>query len=105
MRGLIGCEFSGVMRGAFRPRGHDAWSCDLLPTEADPKYHIQDDILKVLASRTWRRFDLFIAHPREEAEANARDLMWRWMAVRDTRAVESADPVNYRWAGGKLEAV
>jgi len=42
---------------------------------------------------------------RQEAEDNARDLSWRWTAVRDTRATESDDPVNYRWADGKLEPV
>jgi hypothetical protein len=39
---------------------------------------------------------------REEAEANVRDLMMRWFAVRETRVVESDDPVNYRWVDGKL---
>ena len=42
---------------------------------------------------------------REEAEANVRDLMGRWMAVRETRVVESDEPVNYAWVNGKLEAV
>jgi hypothetical protein len=41
---------------------------------------------------------------REEAEANVRDLQWRWAAVRETRVVESDDPVNYRYINGKLEA-
>ena len=36
---------------------------------------------------------------KEEAEANVRNLMMRWFAVRETRVVESADPVNYRWDG------
>jgi hypothetical protein len=39
---------------------------------------------------------------REEAEANVRDLEMRWFAVRDTRVVESDDPVNYRYVDGKL---
>ena len=39
---------------------------------------------------------------REEAEANVRDLEMRWLAVRDTRVVESDDPVNYRYVDGKL---
>ena len=47
------------MRDAFRARGHDAWSCDLLPCEADPKYHIQGDVLPHL-NDGW---DLMIAHP------------------------------------------
>ena len=40
---------------------------------------------------------------REEAEANVQDLMMRWFAVRETRVVESGDPVNYRYVGGRLE--
>ena len=40
---------------------------------------------------------------REEAEANVRDLMMRWFAVRETRIVVSDDPVNYRYVGGRLE--
>jgi hypothetical protein len=39
---------------------------------------------------------------REEAEANVQNLMMRWFAVRDTRVVESDDPVNYRWEEGRL---
>lgn len=42
---------------------------------------------------------------KEEAEANARDLSMRWLAVRDTRAVESDQPVNYAWVDGALKAV
>jgi hypothetical protein len=55
---LVACEFSGIMRDAFRARGHDAWSCDLLPTEK-PGPHIQDDVLKHF-DEGW---DLMIAHP------------------------------------------
>lgn len=58
MRVLVACEFSGIVRDAFAARGHDAWSCDLLPTER-PGNHIQDDVLKHL-DEGW---DLMIAHP------------------------------------------
>ena len=58
MRVLVACEFSGIVRDAFAVRGHDAWSCDLLPTER-PGNHIQGDVLKVL-NDGW---DLMIAHP------------------------------------------
>jgi site-specific DNA-cytosine methylase len=58
MKVLIACECSGVVREAFRVRGHDAWSCDILPTEM-PGQHIQDDVLKHL-DEGW---DLMIAHP------------------------------------------
>ena len=42
---------------------------------------------------------------RKEAEDNVNDLSMRWMAVRETRVVESTDPVNYSYATGKLEAI
>jgi hypothetical protein len=58
MKVLIACEFSGIVREAFRKKGHDAWSCDLLPTEI-PGQHIQGDVLKIL-NDGW---DLMIAHP------------------------------------------
>lgn len=46
MRVLIACEFSGVVRRAFRARGHDAVSCDLLPAEdGETLHHIQGDVL------------------------------------------------------------
>jgi site-specific DNA-cytosine methylase len=58
MRVLIGCEFSGIVREAFRQRGHDAWSCDLLDTEI-PGPHYKGDIRNVL-SKQW---DIAIFHP------------------------------------------
>ncbi len=42
---LIGCEFSGTVRNAFLARGHDAWSCDLLPAEDGSNRHITGDVL------------------------------------------------------------
>lgn len=58
MKVLVACEFSGVVRDAFTARGHEAMSCDLLPTEA-PGSHYQGDIRDVL-DYPW---DLMIAHP------------------------------------------
>ena len=58
MRVLVACEFSGRVRDAFLKRGHDAVSCDLLPTEV-PGPHIQDNVLNHL-SDGW---DMMIAHP------------------------------------------
>jgi hypothetical protein len=58
-RVLVGCEYSGRVREAFRRRGHDAWSCDLLPAEDGSPYHIQGDVLAVLGDG----FDLGIFHP------------------------------------------
>ena len=45
---LIGCEFSGVVRDEFRKLGHDAYSCDVLPTENDSDHHIQGDVRRIL---------------------------------------------------------
>lgn len=59
MRALVACEFSGIVRDAFRAKGHDAWSCDIIPTEGDSAYHIQGDVLRHL-DEGW---DLLIAHP------------------------------------------
>lgn len=59
LRVLVACEYSATVRDAFRSRGHDAWSCDLLPTDGDPRWHIQGDVLAVV-NDGW---DLMIAHP------------------------------------------
>lgn len=59
LRVLVGCEFSGIVRDSFRALGHDAYSCDLLPTESDPAFHIQANCLELLADG----WDLLIAHP------------------------------------------
>jgi site-specific DNA-cytosine methylase len=58
MRVLIACEFSGTVRDTFIARGHDAISCDLLPTES-PGPHYQGDVRDILSDG----FDLMIAHP------------------------------------------
>ena len=58
MRVLVACEFSGIVRDAFSALGHDAMSCDLLPTER-PGKHYQGDVRGVLGD-SW---DLIIAHP------------------------------------------
>lgn len=58
MRVLVACEYSGRVRDAFIRRGHDAISCDLLPSEA-PGPHVQGDVREMLR----QRWDLVIAHP------------------------------------------
>lgn len=63
MRVLVACEFSGVVRRAFRERGHDAWSCDLLPAEDDSRFHIQGDALMAAEILYPAKWDLMVAHP------------------------------------------
>jgi len=59
MRVLVGCEFSGVVRDAFRRRGHDAWSCDIIPDDNNSEFHIIDDVRKHL----YDNWDLGIFFP------------------------------------------
>ena len=64
MRVLVACEFSGIVRDAFTARGHDAWSCDLLPTEGEPSRHFVGDCFDFIGYRIgWQKWDLLIAHP------------------------------------------
>lgn len=58
MKVLIACEFSGIVRDAFIARGHDAMSCDLLPTER-PGPHYRGDVMDIINDG----FDLMIGHP------------------------------------------
>lgn len=58
MRVLVACEYSGTVRDAFISAGHDAISCDILPTDK-PGPHYQGDVRDMLHER----FDLIIAHP------------------------------------------
>jgi len=60
MRILVACEYSAVVRDAFRAKGHDAWSCDLLPCEGDTRWHLKMPVEDVLWHHTW---DLMVAHP------------------------------------------
>ena len=56
---LIACEFSGKVREAFRKKGHNAWSCDLLDADDKSPYHIKGDVINIINSG----WDLMIAHP------------------------------------------
>lgn len=59
MRVLVACEHSGRVRSALRARGHEAWSCDLVPAD-DGGEHIQGDALEAMRSQQW---DMVIAFP------------------------------------------
>jgi len=59
MRVLVACEYSGKVREAFRALGHDAWSCDLLPSDNLTDYHYTGDCWPVIAEG----WDLIIMHP------------------------------------------
>ena len=70
MRVLVACEYSGRVREAFRRLGHDAWSCDLLPSEDGSKNHFQGDVMMIAEDGLQAKgeyfpvpWDLMIAHP------------------------------------------
>jgi hypothetical protein len=77
MKILVACEFSGIVREAFKRKGHDAWSCDILDTEI-PGQHIKDDVLKHLDDG----WDMMIAHPPCTYLSNAGA---RWLFEKDGR--------------------
>jgi hypothetical protein len=89
MRVLVACEYSGIVRQAFAKRGHDAWSCDLLPSE-QPGQHIQGDVLPLL-QQPW---DLMIAHPpcTHLCVSGA-----RWFHLKQKEQREALDFVSALW--------
>lgn len=60
MKILVACEFSGTVREAFRRKGHDSWSCDLVSSDDNSEFHIIGDAIKVINNQKW---DMIIAHP------------------------------------------
>jgi hypothetical protein len=87
VRVLVACEFSGVVRDAFIERGHEAVSCDLLPSETSGPHH-QGDVLELLFDGFW---DLMIAHPpcTHLAVSGA-----RWFKDKDIEQAEALDFVR-----------
>jgi hypothetical protein len=77
MKVLVACEESGIVTEAFRKRGHNAWSCDLLPTSGNhPEWHIQGNVTHEL----YKEWDLIIAHPPCTRLSNSGV---RWLHERD----------------------
>ena len=79
MRILIACEFSGAVRDAFRAVGHDAVSCDILPSER-PGPHVQGDVTELLTDR----WDMLIAFP--PCQYLTKSNAWRWDVIASERA-------------------
>lgn len=76
MRVIVGCEYSGRVRQAFRRLGHDAWSCDLIDSDDNSPFHIKGNVLDIIHD-DW---DLAIFHPPCTRLANSGV---RWLAERD----------------------
>ena len=84
MKVLVACEYSGTVRDAFRARGHDAMSCDLLPTDV-PGPHYQGDVFDVI-NDGW---DLMIAHP-PCTYLSVSGMHWTTRGLRDPQLTEDA---------------
>lgn len=84
MKVLIACEFSGTVRDAFIKKGHDAISCDLLPTEA-PGPHYQGNVIDIINDG----FDLMIAHPPCTYLCSS-GMHWTTRGLRDSQLTEDA---------------
>lgn len=84
MRVLVACEFSGTVRDAFAARGHDAWSCDVLPTEK-PGNHFQCDVREVVGLE----WDLMVAHP-PCTYLSVSGMHWTKRGLRDPKLTEEA---------------
>lgn len=91
MRVLVGCEYSGRVRQAFRLLGHDAVSCDLLPADDDSPHHYQGDVFEILGDG----WDLGIFHPpcTRLTVAGA-----RWFKGRETEQAEAIEFVERLWS-------
>jgi hypothetical protein len=87
VRVLVACEYSGRVREAFRRRGHDAWSCDLLEAEDGSANHFQCDVRIAIKHGRW---DLMIAHPpcTHLAVSGARHFEAKRADGRQTEAIE-----------------
>lgn len=110
MKVLVACEYSGTVRDAFLAAGHEAMSCDLLPTEAEGP-HYQGDVRDLLGEP----FDLVVAHPPCDFLANS-GVRWlysdplRWQGLIEGAAffrlmfsfnaprIAVENPIQHRWA-------
>lgn len=84
MKVLVACEYSGRVRDAFLDIGHDAWSCDLLPTESEGP-HYQGDVRDIL----YDGWDLLIAHP-PCTYLSVSGMHWTARGLRDPQLTEDA---------------
>lgn len=86
MRVLVACESSGVVRELFRVLGHEAYSCDLLPSDTPSDFHIQGNALVIAYSQQW---DLMIAHP-PCTYLSVSGMHWTTRGLRDPQLTEDA---------------
>jgi len=99
MKILIACEYSGRVRDAFIARGHDAMSCDLLPTDA-PGPHYQGDVFDII-NDGW---DLMVAHP-PCTYLSVSGMHWTTRGLRDPQLTEDALAFVQRLMDAPIERI
>ena len=97
MRVLVACEFSGIVRRAFAAKGHDAWSCDLLPAEDGSHRHLVGDARQFL-NDGWDL--LMVAHPPCTRLCNSGV---RWLSVPPPGRIAVENPVMHKHAKVRIE--
>ena len=114
---LIACEFSGRVRDAFRAKGHNAWSCDLLVSDKGPYHHIMGDVLHVLQGMLQNKWewDLLIAFPpctylcnsgvrwlktdpERQAKLNYAAMFFRTLLECDVPKIAIENPIPHKYA-------
>lgn len=95
MKVLIACESSGIVRDAFLALGHDAWSCDLLPSATPSNRHIMDDVRNVLKMERWDL--MMVAHPPCTRLCNA-GVRWLHEPPAELEASHYSDEVKAAYA-------
>lgn len=89
MKVLVACECSGIVKTAFRERGHDAWSCDLKPSEiTNDGHHIEGDIRDVMRTGYPLHWDLLIAHPPCTDLSKAGGAWWKFKGHAQKQALD-----------------
>lgn len=99
MRLLVACEYSGTVRDAFIRAGHDAMSCDLLPTDA-PGPHYQGDVFDII-NDGW---DMMIAHP-PCTYLSVSGMHWTTRGLRDPQLTEDALTFVQRLMAAPIERI
>jgi hypothetical protein len=99
MRVLIACEYSGRVRDAFLAAGHDAMSCDLLPTDS-PGPHHQGDVFDIIDDG----WDLMVAHP-PCTYLSVSGMHWTTRGLRDPKLTEDALAFVQRLMDAPIERI
>ena len=99
MRVLVACEYSGTVRDAFIAKGHDAMSCDLLPTDS-PGPHYQGNVFDIIGDG----WDLMIAHP-PCTYLSVSGMHWTHRGLRDPQLTEDALDFVKRLLDASIEKI